>query len=890
MAFLSRLTSLLRNLARRQAMERDLAEEVNSYVDLATQRKIKEGLSGPDARRAAVLELGGTEQVKEQVREARLGFSLDTFGQDLRQAARSLRKKPAFTLAAITALALGIGANAAIFTVVRGVLLKSLPLPEPDRLVSVGEIAPTGSLTAVPYQNYLDWRGAQHVFTEMGARLPFGGILVAGGQPERLFGRCVTASFFPTLRIVPQLGRFFDESEDRMGGERVMVIGDALWRRLFAADASVVGTSVQFNGGSWTIIGVLPRDFDFYGRTNGYNDFFIPLGQLQQQDNSGRGYPVRITARLKDGVSEHDARVEMLTLAKRSALQYPQTDTGNPIDVRLFLTDYVGETKNALMMISAGVVLLLLIACANVANLTLARATTRQREIALRLALGASRRRVIRLLLTESMLLALVGGVAGCFLAYAGVEFFKAMAPDSLPRLAETTVDAWALAATLLVTVGSAILFGLAPALQVTRPNLDATLKEGGRQSSGGAATRKFRNALVVTELALSLTLLIGAGLLVQSFRKLIDVNPGFETRNVLTFRLRLPEMKYPEPAQATGFLKEAQRRLQRLPGVENVALATGFPMGRSSANLYWIEGTPEPKNAAQWPVSVLLAVSESYHQALGIPLLAGRRFNEQDRADSPPVAIVDDELARRAFPGMDLSGVIGRRLRFEGNDEAWREIIGIVGHVRQDGLDENPRPEIYRPWTQLNQRRIGEWLHAMDIILKTNSNPMALVSAIKREVQQIDPDQPLGPVATLESLLDESLAPRRVNVVLLGTFSAVGLLLGVIGLYGVMSYTVSQRTQEIGVRIALGAQEGDVLKLILGEGMLMALAGTALGVAGAFGLTRLMSSLLFGISASDPLTYASISLLIIFVALLASYIPARRAAKLSPMLALRYE
>lgn len=889
MPLLPRVASLLRNISRKDKVERELSEEVSSYIELLTAAKMKGGLSAIEARRAALMELGGAEQVKQQVRETRAGFRIDTLLQDLRYAARSLRKNPAFSLTAVATLMLGIGASAAMFTVVRGVLLKSLPFPDAERLVAIGEVSPAGPVTAVPYLNYLDWRAEQRVFSDMSARLPGGGVINAAGQPERVFGRFVSASFFPTMRVSPQLGRFFTEAEDRAGGERVMVISDRLWRRLFGGDASVVGKPIQYNGGSWTLIGVMSRDFDFYGRTNDNNDFFIPLGQLEQQD-SRRGYPVRVTARLKDGVSESEARAEMLMLAKRSALHYPQTDSGNPIDVRSFLSDNVGNTADALILISAGVVLLLVIACANVANLTLARAIRRQREIALRLALGASRSRVIRLLLSESLLLAIAGGLAGIALAIWGVEVFKAIAPESLPRLHDVHIDGWVLAVTIGATLASVTVFGLAPALQATRPDVGPTLKEGGRQSFGGFAARKLRSALVVTELALSLILLIAAGLLVQSFRQLMDVDPGYDARHVLVFRLRLPDMKYPDAAQAVTFLNEAQRRLERLPGAESVAVTTGFPLGRSEEDAYWIEGEPEPQNAAQWPVGVSLAVSEAYYEALRIPLLAGRRFTEQDRADTPPVAIVDEEFVRRHFVDAPLLSAIGRRLRLQGEDEPWREIVGVVRHVAHSGLDEKARVEVYRPWTQLDQNRTADWLRAMDVIVKTSSDPMTLVPAIRQEIQEIDPDQPLGPVTTLEVMLEDSVAPRRFNLFALSTFSCVGLLLGVIGLYGVMSYAVSQRTREIGLRMALGAQRSDVLKLVLSEGMLLALVGTAVGVLGAFALTRLMSSLLFGVSAFDPLTYVSVSILIVFVALLACWLPARRASAVEPMEALRHE
>jgi predicted permease len=882
--------TFIRNLARRRKVEQDLRDEVTSYVDLSTQRKIKEGLGEREARRAALVEFGGVEQVKEHVRAARAGFAFDTFLLDVRYAGRSLLKKPGFTLTAILALALGIGANTAIFTVVRGVLVKSLPFPEAERLVALGEVSPAGPLTAIPYQNYLDWRAEQHVFTEMSARLPAGGILTGEGEPERVFGRFVTASFFPTLQISPQLGRVFGESEDKLGGDRVIVISDALWRRHFGGDPGVVGKTIQYNGGSWTLIGVLPGDFDFYGRTNDNNDFFIPLGQLEQKDSRGRGYPVRITARLKPGVSASDARAEMQTLAKRSALQHPQTDSGNPIDVRSFLSDYVGDTANALVVISAGVTFLLLIACANVANLTLARAITREREIALRLAVGASRFRVIRLLLTESVLLAVIGGAVGAALAIWGIDLFKAFAPDSLPRLADVGVDFWMLSATFAASLASGIIFGLAPALQTTRPNVDSTLKASGRASAGGTGARKLRNALVITELALSLTLLIGAGLLIQSFRHLMKVDPGFDARNVLTFRLRLADMKYPDPAQAIVSLNEVERRLRQLPGVQAVAVTTGFPLGRSTENSYWIEGEPEPKNAAQWPIALGFGTSESYHEALGIPLLAGRRFTAQDREDTPPVAIVDDEFVRRNFANTPLASALGRRVRLEGNDEPWREIVGIVRHVRHRGLDEEARPEIYRPWTQLNAKRSADWLRSMDVIVKTNSDPATVVPSIRREIHALDPDQPLGPVNTLETLLSQSVAPRRLNLALIAIFSVAALLLSAVGLFGVMSYAVGQRRREIGVRMALGATRGHITRLVLGNGLALTAIGIAIGLAASFGLTRLMQSLLFGVTATDVVTFVGVSGLLAVVALLASYIPARKAARVDPMSALQCE
>ncbi len=892
------IASLWRNFAGRRHVERDLADELGSYLELATRAKQRSGIDEARARSEALREFGGIEQVKEEVRASRSGFGLETVLNDARYGVRLLARKPGFTITAIVALALGIGATTAIFTIVRGVLLKSLPYPEPQRLVAVGELTNTGWLATVPYENYRDWRAAQQVFEEMAARLPAGGIINGGGEPERIFGRYVTASFFSTLRIAPQLGRFFTDAEDKRGGERVMVISDPLWRRHFAADPAVIGKPVQYNSESWTVIGVMPRGFDFYGRANDNNDIFIPLEQamrgratsIQLNDPNGRGYPIAITARLKRGVAIREARAEMETLARRSAAQFPQTATGNPIEVRPFLADYVGNTAQALAVLSAGVVCLLFIACANVANLTLARATSRQREIAVRLALGASRMRVVRLLVTESLLLALIGGAAGVTLAFWAVDLLKAFAPESLlPRVSDVHLDWVVVATTTLIAIGSGVLFGLAPALQATRPDIEAALKNGGRTAAGGGSSR-LRNVLIITELALSLTLLIAAGLLVESFRHVMNDDAGFDPQNVLTFRLRLPDAKYPDPQQTIAVVREAERRFRELPGVTNAAIATGFPFGRYRETRYQVEGRPEPKSAAQLPSAITLAISETYHRSLGMRLLAGREFTAHDGADTPRVAIVDDEFVRRNLGAASAASVIGRRLRFEGADEPWRQIVGVVGHVKYDTLDEAPVPEIYRPWTQIDVKDSGPWLRAMDFVIKTASDPRLLVPAIARTIHEIDPEQPLGPWRTLDSLFDESIAPRRLNLALIGAFSLAALVLSAVGLYGVMSYAVGQRRREIGVRIALGATRGDILRLVVGNAMLLTICGIAIGLLASLALSRLMHRLLFGITPTDALTFSSVSLLLAAVALIASFLPARKATRVDPTVALRYE
>ncbi|MGH9902349.1 MAG: ADOP family duplicated permease, partial [Pyrinomonadaceae bacterium] len=526
---------------------------------------------------------------------------------------------------------------------------------------------------------------------------------------------------------------------------------------------------------------------------------------------------------------------------------------------------FVGDVRPALWVLLGAVGFLLLIACANVANLLLARATTRRKEIALRMALGAGRRRVVRQLLAERLLLAGAGGLLGLTLAAWGVGLLIGLNPEALPRVESISLDARALGFTLLVTLLTGVVFGLAPALQTSKVDFHDALKEGGPGAAGGARGR-LRGAFVVTQVALSLVRLVGAGLLVKSFWRLSRVDPGFDAHNVLTRRLRLPDAKYREAAQAFAFLDEVARRVGTLPGVRRVSLTTGFPLGRAAENGYRVEGEPEPRRPGEWPVANTQSVDENYHQTLGIALLAGRHFTAGDTADSPPVVIVDDEFVRRHFPEGPPGGALGKRLRFGGEGEPWRAVVGVVRHVRQNGPGQEGHAGIYRPWTQLNPKWAADYARAMDLVVKASGEPTNLIAPIRREVQAADKDQPLGNVRTLEALAERSVAPRRFTLLLVGVFAAVALLLGAVGLYGVLSYVVTQRTREIGIRMALGAQRRDVLRLIAGEGMMLALAGVAVGLVGAFALTRLMRGLLFGVTATDPLTFVSVALLLLAV------------------------
>jgi predicted permease len=813
-----------------------------------------------------------------------------TLWHDLRHGLRTLVKKPGFTLVAIVTLALGIGANTAIFSVVNAVLLRPLPYPNADRLVAVSENSLKEPDISVAYPDYLDWRAQQTVFEEMSARMPTGGVITGANEPERVIGRLVTPSFFAALGVQPMLGRAFTETENSPGAPPVIVISYGVWQRQFGGAVDVIGKSITYNGEPWTVTGVMPPNFDFYGRTNINNDVFTPLGRLNNLEfmQDRNSHTVRVTARLKPGVSIEQARSELSALSARMATQYPSSNTGVGATTRSFLDDYIGDQSQSLRIIFAAVAFMLLIACANVANLMLVRATSRRREIALRLALGASRWRIVRQLITESLVLALAGGASGVLLAAWAVKLLSKLNVGELSRLDEVSIDGRVLGFTLLLTLLVGVVSGLFPSLQSSRCGLNEALKEGGRMSSGLSGGR-LRRSLVVAEVALALMLLAGAGLTIRSFSRLTSVEPGFDPQNVLTFRLRLPDGKYKEASQTFAFCRQAMSRVSALPGVEQVAVATGFPLGRAFDNGYLVEGEPEPL-PGRGPVAYRQDVSDDYHKALKIPLLEGRLFNDQDTEKSPLVVIVDREFVNRSFPHQPLRDALGRRLRFGGDNDGWREIVGVVGHVKQSGLNEESRAQIYRPWTQITLKWRADLTRATDMIVKTSVDPVGLIGAIKREIQVVDKDQPIAQVQTLDDKLSESIAPQRFTLFLLLIFALIALSLASAGIYGVMSYAVTERTHEIGVRMALGAQRVDVLKLMVRQGMSVVLIGVGLGLAGAFATTRLMTALLFDVTAKDPLTFAAVTAVLTLVALAACFIPARRATKVDPLVALRYE
>ena len=808
--------------------------------------------------------------------------------KDLRYSARVLVKSPGFTVVAVLALALGVGANTAIFSVVNAVLLKPLPYKDPAQLLLVQHNYKKIDLKAsVSASGYAYYREHAKSFSDMAAFTGFSANLTGEGEPERLNGMQVTASMFSVLGEQPAQGRALLPEENAAGRDKVVVLSDGFWRRRFAG-LPMVGKSVMLNGEPHTVVGVMPPSFnlgrEFGGQTP---DIFAPITFTPQQLDPSTGLTneyLSVFARLREGVSAPQAQAEMDSIAADLRRQYMPDADGENWGLLLTPLDefVVGNIRASLWVLLGAVLFVLLIACANVANLMLARAAVRQKEVAVRTALGASRWRVMRQLLTESVLLSLTGGALGLLLAAWGVDILVKLNGSKIPRSNEIGFDWRVLAFTLGVSLLTGIVFGLAPAFQTTAVNLHDTLKEGGRSGKVGVR-RGLRDVLVVAEIFFAVILLVGAGLLVRSFARLQEVSPGFEPRGVLAMQLSLPNNKYPDQNARQLFDRQVLERLRGLPGVKGAATMTSLPMsGSNQSGSFQIEGRPavpgqDSPHGSRW------MPSDEYFQVMGIKLIRGRYFEARDTADAPGVAVVDETLARKYWPGEDP---VGKRISFEGTDSQprWREVVGLVEHVRNESLEGESRGQYYVPYAQ---RATNPGLF---VVVRTDGDPEALAPSVRLAIANVDRDLPLFRVTTMERMVSDSLAQRRFSMLLLGIFAGLALVLAVVGLYGVMSYGVAQRTHEIGLRMALGAQARDVLRMIVGQGMALVGAGLALGLLGAFGMTRLMSSLLYGVSASDPLTYAGIAALLAAVALLASYLPARRATRVDPMVALRYE
>jgi putative ABC transport system permease protein len=808
--------------------------------------------------------------------------------QDLRYGLRTSLKHPGFTAVAVFALALGIGANTAIFSVINSVLLKPLPFSAPDQIVTVWNTAEKEDQFDVTYPDFMDWRERQQSFELLAAYSSRDFTLTGAGEPVRLRGAMVTSDLFPLLGVQPKQGRFFLPEEDRPG-VRAAILSHRMWQEHFAADPNICEQAITLHGQIYDVVGVMPQTFSFPLQNDPVIDFWTTTSTLQEGAaplTAQRGnHALEVIGRLKNGVTLEQAQADMAAIVSALAGQYPDTNSEFGVRVALLQSEVVRDVRPALLILFGAVGCVLLIACANVANLLLARATTRHKEMAIRAALGASRLRMIRQLLTESLLLSIFGGAFGLLLAAWGTDLLVSLLPKGLPRTEEIGLDASVLIFTTLIALATGIFFGIAPALQISRTGLTQTLKEGGRTSGEGAHGNRVRSLLVVSEVAIALMLLLGAGLLINSFLRLQKVNPGFDSKNVLTFRVALPATRYPQTQQQIEFYKQLVSRLEPLPGVRKVAYANALPLSGQGASVgFSIEGEPNNTGLPFPYDSDLRTVSPGYRSAMGIQLLKGRDFDERDDGQANPVAIINETLAKKYFPDQDP---IGKRINpsfvAAGRSVLMREIIGVVGNVKHRSLGAEVQPEIYVADRQ-NPRP------TMMFVIRTDNDPNHLIAAVRNEVNSLDSMLAIYNVKTFDQYLSASVAQPRFNTLLLGIFAAVALTLTIVGLYGVMSYSVTQRTHELGIRMALGARPADVLKMVLKQGMSLTLVGVGLGLAGAFALTRLAESLLFGVTATDPLTFIAVSVILTAVALVACFVPARRATKVDPMVALRYE
>ena len=860
----------------------ELDEELQAHLEMLAEENMQRGMSAHEARRAAKIALGGAEQIKEVVRYQRGLPLLESLVADVRFGLRMLRKNPGFTAVAILTLALGIGANTAIFSAVSAILLRPLPFQDPGRLMIIWHTPPQKSFPGVERfvvspANYLDWRSQNHIFDLMAA-VGFRRFNLTGtGQPESVAGVAVSADFFSVLRVRPGAGRGLVADDDQPGRGKVVLVSHAFRQSHFGANENILGKTLKLDDQSYVIIGVMPPKFDFPLQAQ----LWTPLAWTDKERAVRGNHNYVVIARLKSGVDQEKAQAEMDAISERLAHEYPTDDAGWGAAVVPLRDSLVGPVRPALLVLLGAVAFVLLIACTNVANLTLAKALGRRKEIAIRTALGASRWRIMRQVLSETILLSVAGGALSVLLAQFVIDAIAAFLKPQLLLSVEMGLDRWVLGFTVAISILTGITAGLAPSWHLTKTNVNASLKEGLGKTDSDSSSGRVGSVFVVAEIALSLVLLVGATLTIRTLYLLRTVNPGIDPHNVLTVPLTISDAKYLSADQQTNFFKNVLEHVRALPGVESAGAVDSLPLQGGSTQPFIAEGQPVVPMADQPEVAVR-SISPGYLLAMRIPLKQGRDLTDADKADSQPVILVSDAFAKRFWPH---ENPIGKHVTLTFFPGPSCEVIGVVGDVKLNGLDVvRPIETIYRAMSQ------SPTTTHMVLTVRGKSVPASLTSAITDAVHKVDPDEPLVRVATMESIVDRSLGEQQLNVVLLAAFAGLALLLGAIGIYGVQSYAVRQRVREIGIRIALGAQRSDVFGLVVGQGLKLALIGICIGLAACFGLTRLMASQLYGLSATDPLTFAGMSIVLMLVALLACWIPARRAMRVDPMVALRHE
>jgi putative ABC transport system permease protein len=880
-----KLAGLVRNLFRKASVERDLDSEVHTYMDLLTEEKIGRGMSESEARRQTRLDAGGIDQLKGEIREVRTGAGIETLVQDVRYAIRVLARTPSFTAVTVLTIGLAIGANTAVFSVFNAVLLRPLPYENHDQIVALWEkrLRENGARSPLSAPDFLDWRRLVRSFSSIALYETTRLSITSGGEAELIPAARVTAGFFEVLRVRPLLGRTFAVAEEEPGHQEVSILTYGTWQRRFGADPAILGKTVHVNGAPFQIVGVLPEHFRYPFAAG--CELFVPI-RLSADQRQFRGiHPFSGIARLRDGITVEQARAELAVVSGQLEQQNPETNAGHVADVTPLHEQLAGRLKPALLVLLGAVALLILIACANVANLLLARASVRARETAVRAALGCSRRRLVMQSLTESAVLAIAGAAAGSALAWWGLAllrsaFFSRLEFFSTTGLDNIALDSRVLSFTAGCVIVSTLLFGLSPAFSVVQADPNAVMRSGGRGSTS-RDRNSFRSVLVVVQVALSLMLLTGAGLLGKSFLHLMSVNPGFQPEHVITASISLPAAKYRSTEQAMGFYDAVLARTESLPGVRLAGITDILPLtGDDNRTGIRVEGRDlRPGERLRMHPRL---VSSDYLQAMGVRLLAGRMFRDADGAGNRHVAIVSEVAARQCWPD---GRVLGRRFATTIENSPWIEVIGVVGAVHNRGLDVDSTPDVYLPLRQNPFRYI---LTRVTLAVNTDQDERALTSSIRAAVVSVDPAVAVSDIRPMESHVADSAAPKRFNLILLAAFAAIALVLAAAGLYGVVSFLVSRRTAEIGIRIALGARKPEVLRLVMGRGLALAAAGIASGTLAALLATELMSKLLFGVRPRDPLTFIAVPLFLLAVALMASYIPARRAARLDPSAALR--